>query len=85
MRRAITAHIDGATGEVDILGWLGRAALELIGQGGLGYSFDPLEADMDDGYGHALKQLQSVVISQSPNMQLRTVALALLYRRSGSR
>ncbi|KAF9063473.1 cytochrome P450 [Rhodocollybia butyracea] len=28
--------------EVDILSWMGRTALELIGQAGLGYSFDPL-------------------------------------------
>ena len=68
MRRAITAQVDGASGEVDILGWLGRAALELVGQGGFGYSFDPLERDMDDGYGHALKQLQSVAILPSPSM-----------------
>ncbi|KAE9385054.1 cytochrome P450 [Gymnopus androsaceus JB14] len=28
--------------EVDILSWMGRTALELMGQAGLGYSFDPL-------------------------------------------
>ncbi|KAG6909968.1 hypothetical protein DXG01_014237 [Tephrocybe rancida] len=33
-----------ATGpqEIDILHWMGRAALEMIGQSGLGYTFDPL-------------------------------------------
>lgn len=24
------------------MNWMGRTALELVGQGGLGYSFDPL-------------------------------------------
>ncbi|KAG6915248.1 hypothetical protein DXG01_012522 [Tephrocybe rancida] len=28
--------------KIDILHWMGRAALEMIGQSGLGYSFDPL-------------------------------------------
>lgn len=51
-------EINGSAGEVDILTWMGRAALELIGQGGLGYSFDPLTADVHDTYGHALKTVQ---------------------------
>ncbi|KAF8826163.1 hypothetical protein HHX47_DHR6000670 [Lentinula edodes] len=29
--------------EIDILSWLGRTAFELIGQAGLGYSFDPMK------------------------------------------
>ncbi|KAG6826603.1 hypothetical protein H0H92_015188, partial [Tricholoma furcatifolium] len=31
--------------KIDILQWMSRAALEMIGQGGLGYSFDPLVQD----------------------------------------
>ncbi|KAJ4470157.1 cytochrome P450 [Lentinula aciculospora] len=31
--------------EIDILSWLGRTAFELIGQAGLGYSFDPMTDD----------------------------------------
>ncbi|KAG6836345.1 hypothetical protein H0H93_008955 [Arthromyces matolae] len=31
--------------EIDILHWMGRAALEMIGQSGFGYSFDSLEED----------------------------------------
>lgn len=58
LRAAVSSEIKGTSGEVDILTWMGRAALELIGQGGLGYSFDPLVADMEDTYGHALKTLQ---------------------------
>ena len=58
MQRAISAQIANGTAEVDILSWMGRAALELVGQGGLGYSFDSLEDEMEDSYGNALKQLQ---------------------------
>ncbi|KAJ3928193.1 MAG: cytochrome P450 [Lentinula lateritia] len=38
-----------STQEVEILSWMGRTALELIGQAGLGYSFDPL-ADEDSAH-----------------------------------
>ncbi len=39
---------------------MGRAALELIGQGGLGYSFDPLVANTENTFGDALKALMFV-------------------------
>ena len=55
---AVKSQVRSGSGEVDVLAWMGRAALELIGQGGLGYSFDPLTEDMQDSYGHALKTLQ---------------------------
>ena len=40
-----------------MLSWLGRVALELVGQGTMGYSFDPLVKDRPDSYGQALKTL----------------------------
>ena len=46
---------DSAT-TVDILGWFGRTALELIGQGGLGYSLDTLTTPTPNDYGEALKK-----------------------------
>ncbi|KAJ3559695.1 hypothetical protein NM688_g182 [Phlebia brevispora] len=61
LRDAVMAEIKGTSTEVDMLTWMGRAALELIGQGGLGYSFDPLVVDMKDTYGHALKTLQPAI------------------------
>ena len=39
---------------------MARTALELMGQAGLGYSFDPLERDSTDPYGYALKNLTCV-------------------------
>ncbi|KAL6304705.1 cytochrome P450 monooxygenase [Sparassis latifolia] len=54
---AMAAHVADGPQELDMLGWMGRAALELIGQGGLGYSFDPLTKEMGDTYGDALKAL----------------------------
>lgn len=40
-----------------MLEWMSRTALELIGQGGLGYSFDPLVEDIDNSLGDAMKAL----------------------------
>lgn len=40
-----------------MLNWMSRAALELIGQGGLGYSFDPLLDDRHNEFGDALTRL----------------------------
>ena len=37
--------------------WMGRTAVELIGQAGLGYSFDSLTEESTDTYGGALKLL----------------------------
>lgn len=35
---------------------MGRTALELIGQGALGYSFDPLIENASDDFGDSVKQ-----------------------------
>ena len=40
-----------------MVSWMGRAALEIIGQSGLGHSFDPLVADSKDEYTEAVKSL----------------------------
>ncbi|EPS99479.1 hypothetical protein FOMPIDRAFT_1096252, partial [Fomitopsis schrenkii] len=67
-RDAIKVRVSDGPQELDMLGWLGRVALELIGQGTLGYSFDPLLRDKPDSYGQALKslspKLDSVAILQ---------------------
>ena len=44
-----------ANDEVDLLNWMGRTALELVGQGALGHSFDPLTKNVPNAYGDALK------------------------------
>ena len=43
--------------ELDMLTWMGRTALELIGKAGLGYSFDPLVTDKADDFATAVKSL----------------------------
>lgn len=42
-----------------MLQWFGRTALELVGQAGLGFSFDPLTEDhIERPYVKAIKNLQ---------------------------
>lgn len=55
LRVAISSEVIEGTEEIDMLDWMSRLSLELIGQGGLGYSFDPLVEDAKNEYGDALK------------------------------
>ncbi|GJE97651.1 cytochrome P450 [Phanerochaete sordida] len=63
LHEAISAKVGGSSGEVDMVEWMSRTALELIGQGGLGYSFDPLVAQSTNPFGVALKALIPLVSS----------------------
>ncbi|KAH9852330.1 cytochrome P450 [Lenzites betulinus] len=55
LQRAIQNQLSGQPGEVDLARWMSRTALELIGQAGLGHSFDPLLEERTDTLGEALK------------------------------
>ncbi|EMD33549.1 hypothetical protein CERSUDRAFT_67761 [Gelatoporia subvermispora B] len=57
LEHAMAARLGNGPQELDVLGWMGRTALELIGQGGLGYSFDPLVEDVSEPTGNAIKAL----------------------------
>ncbi|KAF8966256.1 cytochrome P450 [Flammula alnicola] len=45
LRAAIANKVKDGPREIEIMSWMTRTALELIGQSGLGYSFDPLTED----------------------------------------
>ncbi|EPT02236.1 hypothetical protein FOMPIDRAFT_1022896 [Fomitopsis schrenkii] len=56
LQEAISVRVKGGQQEIDMLDWMGRTALELVGQAGLGWSFDPLVADAPDSHlGAAVK------------------------------
>lgn len=59
LREVMLARVKSGETDIDVLEWSGRTALELIGQGGLGYSFDPLLARSESrsDYGDALRSL----------------------------
>ncbi|KAI1794335.1 cytochrome P450 [Ganoderma leucocontextum] len=51
--------------EVDMLLWMSRTALELIGQAGLGYSFDPLISDSPDEFTLAVKSFGPALVKMN--------------------
>ena len=57
LRDAISSRVGEGWTEIDVLTWISRAALELVGQAGLGYSLDSLKDDKTSEYGEALKSL----------------------------
>ncbi|PIL33301.1 cytochrome P450 [Ganoderma sinense ZZ0214-1] len=55
LRVAIESRVRDGPQKIDMVSWMGRTALEIIGQCGLGHSFDPLVADAKDEYAEAVK------------------------------
>ena len=54
---AISLRIQDGPAVVDIMQWFGRTALELIGRGGLGHSFGPLDDERTTEYSAAIKEI----------------------------
>ncbi|KAF8072005.1 cytochrome P450 [Lyophyllum atratum] len=64
MHTTIAHHLANGSREVDILQWMTRAALEMIGQSGLGYSFDPLdEGEAEHPYSKSVKDLMPAMFT----------------------
>ncbi|KZT01991.1 cytochrome P450 [Laetiporus sulphureus 93-53] len=57
LRTAIAVQVADGPKELNMLHWMNRVALELIGQAGLGYSFDPIVSESEDDFAGALKSL----------------------------
>ena len=55
LRIALETRLRDGPRELDILEWMGRTALELVGQGMMGYSFDPLVEEVHNDFAEALK------------------------------
>ena len=62
LRDKMSSKIPAGGAEIDMLKWLANASLELIGQGGLGYSFEKeAEEDKALNYGKALHAILYVL------------------------
>lgn len=62
-RDIIVKQVREGTEEINIMKWMSRAALEYIGQGGLGYSFNALEENAPHNkYSDAIKLFRCVLI-----------------------
>ncbi|KAK7677643.1 hypothetical protein QCA50_019334 [Cerrena zonata] len=65
LRNGLEAQVGNGPTTVDILNWFGRTALELIGQGGLGYTLDPLDSPAHNEYGDAIKEFLPALFESS--------------------
>jgi cytochrome P450 len=78
VNRTFVQKVQHGPQEVDVLGWMTRLALELIGQSGLGYTFDDLtENSVPHEYGLASKQLVPVQ-TQKEWMLMNRTAMPIL-------
>ncbi len=61
LRRALETRVNESPEEVDVNGWMGRTTLEMLGQAGLGYSFENFVEDSSDAFGEAIKMFLYVL------------------------
>ncbi|EIM84951.1 cytochrome P450 [Stereum hirsutum FP-91666 SS1] len=59
----LTRKVSDGTQRLDILDWMTRLALEAVGQGGLGYSFESLNEESSNNFGNAMKGFIPTVAS----------------------
>ncbi|KAJ7475738.1 cytochrome P450 [Mycena latifolia] len=62
LRAVLESKVQRGPQEVDLLIWMSRTALELVGQAGLGHSFDPLTSDEVPSYITSAKQMTITMI-----------------------
>lgn len=55
LRDILENQVRSGKEEINVMLWMSRAALEYIGQGGLGYSFDALNEHSTNTYSEAIK------------------------------
>ncbi|EJC98472.1 cytochrome P450 [Fomitiporia mediterranea MF3/22] len=60
LRDILINEIRDSKETIDVMKWMSRAALEYIGQGGLGYSFDAFDEKKGNNYSDAMKQLSPI-------------------------
>ncbi|RPD74082.1 cytochrome P450 [Lentinus tigrinus ALCF2SS1-7] len=78
LRLAIERSITDGPAEIDMVNWMGRTTLEVMGQAGLGYSFDPLVEDSTDSYGTALKMFSPALYVFAGYLQFFTYIEAIV-------
>ncbi|KAF8910661.1 cytochrome P450 [Gymnopilus junonius] len=81
VRRVFVQKAQLGPQEVDVLSWINRIALELIGQCGFGYSFDPLtENSVPHPYGVAFKQIIPLQAKSKDDVLMNFVIFPFLAR-----
>ncbi|KAF9238638.1 cytochrome P450 [Melanogaster broomeanus] len=77
LRDTIAAQVKDGPQDINMLEWFTRTALELIGQSGLGHSFDTLKGPIANPYSKALNGLVPAVIRLTPLRQLLPYAIKI--------
>ncbi|PPQ74552.1 hypothetical protein CVT24_004346 [Panaeolus cyanescens] len=65
LEAAIVNQVQGGPKEIDMLSWMGRTALELIGQSGFGHSFDDLTDNLkyaEESFSRAVKRITPLTL-----------------------
>ena len=57
LRNVLSEQVRSGVKEIEILSWMSRAAMEYIGQGGFGYTFDALEDGKRNSYNEDIRGL----------------------------
>lgn len=60
MRDVLKRRVENGDEDINVQLYVSRAALEYIGQGGLGYSFDALDESKANNYSDSLKMVTYV-------------------------
>ena len=77
LRTAIERQVKDGPKDLDVLAWMGRTALELVGQGMMGYSFDPLTEEVHNDFAEAVKSFMCV--SFVPSSATSRIHLTLIF------
>ena len=72
MRATLSKLASDGPVELDMLQWMSRTALELVGQGGMGYSFDSL-TETPERHGELLRDLVCVILDGFKSCQIAHV------------
>ncbi|PPR03310.1 hypothetical protein CVT26_007784 [Gymnopilus dilepis] len=81
VRNVFVQQAQNGPQEIDVLSWVNRIALELIGQCGFGYSFDPLTATSEPHpYGVAFKRLIPLQSQSRDNVLLNLIVFPFFTR-----
>ncbi|EIM80363.1 cytochrome P450 [Stereum hirsutum FP-91666 SS1] len=62
----VKTKISGGSQELDMMEWMSRLALELVGQGGLGYSFNALDENVRNEYAEAVREFSPTLAKLQP-------------------
>ncbi|TDL20057.1 cytochrome P450 [Rickenella mellea] len=63
IRDVLTSQVMSGNQDINVLKWISRGALEYIGQGGLGYSFDALDDATTDDYFESIRKFNSAAFN----------------------